>query len=193
MTTFYICRHGISENNIKNRFSGWIDTPLTEEGVQNALSAATKLKGIHFDRVVSSDLGRAFVSAYIITRQLDINLEIERSSGLREMDYGDFANRPHSEYPALTLEENAIFAPPHGESLAQVQLRIMACVQELAETSDVQTVLLVAHDGTINSIRASLTGEDMGTADTVHNPHDFVAKFEYEKGKILSFKEVAEF
>ena len=190
MTTFYICRHGVTENNKSQRFSGWIDSPLTEEGVQNALSAASKLNGIHFDRIISSDMGRAFISAYIITRQLGISLEIERSSGLREMNYGDFANRPYSEYPTMTLEENAVYVPLNGESLVQMQQRILACVKELAETSDNKTVLLVAHDGTINSIRASLTGEDMGTADTVHNPHDFVAKFEYYNGKVMSFSEV---
>ena len=135
-------------------------------------------------------MGRAFISAYIITRQLGIGLEVERSSGLREMNYGDFANRPYSEYPKMTLEENAVFVPPHGESLVQMQKRILMCVKELAETLNNKTVLLIAHDGTINSIRANFTGEDMGTADTVHNPHDFVAKFEYENGKVSSFTEV---
>ncbi len=42
MTMFYICRHGETENNKNRLLSGWIDTPLTEEGVQNALSANVK-------------------------------------------------------------------------------------------------------------------------------------------------------
>jgi broad specificity phosphatase PhoE len=190
MITFYISRHGVTENNKAQRFSGWIDSPLTEEGVQNALLTASKLSSIHFDRVVSSDMGRAFICAYIITRKLGIDLEIERNSGLREMNYGDFADRPYSEYPNMTLKENTVFIPPNGESLVQMQQRILAAVKKLAETSDSKTVLLVAHDGTINSIRASFTGEDMGTADTVHNPHDFVGKFEYENGKVVSFAKV---
>jgi len=189
MTTFYICRHGVSESNRAKKFAGWIDTPLTEEGVQNAVSAAAKLNGIQFDRIVSSDLGRAFVTAYIITRQLGISTKIERDRGLREMNYGDFANKPYSEYPSLTVEENAVFVPPNGESLVQVQQRVLACIEELAKASPDKTILLVAHDGTINSIRAGFSGEDMGTADLVRNAHDFVAKFEYNDGKVLSFEE----
>jgi alpha-ribazole phosphatase len=187
MITFYICRHGVTLNNKAKRFSGWIDTPLTDEGVQNALSAASKLDNIHFDRVVSSDMGRAFISAYIIARKLGIDVEIERNAGLREMNYGDFANKQYSEYPTMTLEENAVFTPPNGESLVQTQQRVLAAIKDLAEISNDKIILLVAHDGTINSIRASFTGEDMGTADTVHNPHDFVAKFEYGNGKVISF------
>ncbi|HEY4161133.1 MAG TPA: histidine phosphatase family protein [Candidatus Saccharimonadales bacterium] len=190
MTTFYICRHGVTVNNQAKRFSGWIDTPLTEEGVQNALSAAAKLDGVQFDRIVSSDLGRAFITAYIITRQLGISTEIERNQGLREMNYGDFANRPHAEYPLLTVAENAVFVPPNGESLVQVQQRVLGCITELADASPNKIILLTAHDGIINSVRAGFSGEDMGTADLVHNAHDFVAKFAYDGDKILSFEEV---
>lgn len=190
MTAFYICRHGETENNKNKRLSGWIDTPLTDEGVQNALSAAAKIKGIHFDRVISSDLGRAFASAYLIVRQLGLTLKIERNKGLREVNYGELANQPYSAYPDLTPQENTDFVAPHGESLAQMQQRVLASVRSLSEHYPDQTILLTAHDGTINAIRASFTGESMGEADATHNAHDFVAKFELSDGSITSFAEV---
>ncbi len=191
MTTFYIARHGETENNKNQRLSGWIDTPLTAQGVQDALSAATKLKGVHFNRVASSDMGRAFATAYIVTRQIGITTKIERSKSLREVNYGDLANQPYSDYPAgMTPQENANFVAPNGESLAQMQQRVLTCVEDLSKASPDQTILLVAHDGTINAIRASFTGEDMGTADLTRNSHSYVAKFEWNEGKVVSFTEV---
>jgi broad specificity phosphatase PhoE len=190
MTTFYICRHGETENNKNKRLSGWIDTPLTEAGIKDALSAAGKLQGISFARVVSSDMGRAFITAYIITRQLGIASEIERSKELREVNYGDLANQPYEAYPGrMTAEQNANFIAPNGESLVQMQQRVMTYVRDVALNNPNQNILLVAHDGTINAIRASFTGDNMGVADLTRNPHDFVAKFTFENGNITSYEE----
>lgn len=190
MTTFLICRHGQTENNKRDRFSGWIDTPLTEQGVHDAQSSAEKLKGTKLSRIVSSDLGRAFTTAYIITRQLGLSIEIERMSGLREANYGDFANLPYSVYPELSPEENAVFVSPNGESLTQMQERVLACVYDLAAQSPEASILLAAHDGTINAIRASYLKQHMGIADLVHNAHNFVGTFTIENGVITSFAEV---
>src|SRR6266545_7227401 len=105
MTTFYICRHGETENNKKKRLSGWIDTPLTEEGIKNASSSADKLRSIAFDKIISSDLGRAFVTAYLISRSLGYTSAIELHKDLREVNYGELANKfysgPDSAYPKL--------------------------------------------------------------------------------------------
>jgi broad specificity phosphatase PhoE len=191
MTTFYICRHGETENNKARILSGWIDSPLTDLGVQNATSAASKLRGIHIDKIVSSDLGRAFISAYIIARRLGFGEEIERLSALREVNYGDLTNQPYANYPNLTLDENSVYAPPNGESLVAMQERVLSCVAELAKMFPDKTILIIAHDGAINAIRASFDTETMGEADTVHNPHDLVIRFNCIEGKITSFTELS--
>jgi broad specificity phosphatase PhoE len=190
MIVFYICRHGETENNKNGRLSGWIDTALTVEGVQNAKSAAAKLKGIQFDLIISSDLGRAFTSAYIISRELGYTAEIKRNSGLREVNYGDLANQLYSVYPSgLTPQENTDYVPPNGESLTQMQRRVVAAIEDLSLANPDKTILLVAHDGTINAIRASFTSEGMGTADLTRNSHDFVAKFVYD-GRVVSYEKL---
>ena len=97
MTTFYICRHGQTENNKNKRLSGWIDTPLTADGIKNAATSAEKLRSIKFDKIISSDLGRAFITAYLISRKLGYTSTIELSKELREVNYGDLANLPYSE------------------------------------------------------------------------------------------------
>jgi broad specificity phosphatase PhoE len=190
MTEFYISRHGQTEFNQQKRLQGWIDTPLTAEGVQNAKSAAAKLRGLQIDSIISSDLGRAFVTAYLVVRELGIDIEIERSSELREVNYGDLAGKPYSAYPNLTPQENATFVSPNGESLVQMQQRVLGYIQQLTTHNPNGTILLVAHDGTINAIRANFSGESMGTADLTRNAHDFVAKFTHDGSKVTSFNEL---
>jgi broad specificity phosphatase PhoE len=218
MTTFYICRHGQSENNLSQRLSGWIDTPLTDEGIQNAVSAARKLQqqqggkfGVtgdklgggeggklgarrasrRIDKIISSDLGRAFMTAYIISRQLGFTDAIECRRELREVNYGDLANMPYADYPAgMSPEENTNYTSPRGESLAHMQQRVMAGIAEIAASNPDKTILLVAHDGTINAVNAIFTNQSIGVLDAIHNPHDFVAKFTYDKGQVLSFEEI---
>ncbi|HSW66242.1 MAG TPA: histidine phosphatase family protein [Bacillota bacterium] len=192
MTTFYICRHGQTENNKNGRLSGWIDTPLTDEGIKNAGSSAAKLHGVHLDKIISSDLGRALHTAYIIARKTGFPGEIETSRGLREVNYGGhLANSPVGDYPQLTPEENADFVPEGGESLRQMQTRVLAAINGIAQANPGKTILLVAHDGPINAVRSSLSGENIGLTDAAGlNPHDLVAKFEFDEGKIASFDEL---
>jgi probable phosphoglycerate mutase len=189
MTTFYICRHGETENNRARRLSGWIDTPLTPEGRASTLAAAAKLSAVPVNRIIASDLGRAFITAYEIARKLNFTDEIQRTPELREVNYGELANRPYHDYPDLTPDENTNFVPPNGESLQQMQDRVLNYLRAIAEGAT-GSILIVAHDGTINAIRSAVTGESMGQADQTHNAHDFVASFELADGKILSFKEL---
>ncbi len=189
MTTIYICRHGETENNTNNRLSGWIDTPLTDEGVRNAAASAAKLDGVIFDRIISSDLGRAFVTAYIISRKLGYTAEIERLAGLREADYGSLTNMfvPDviATYPDLDTHN------PGGETLAEMQQRVMACLSEIGINYQDKTILLVCHDGPLNAMYASFIDSDIVTTAAGRlNAHDFVAKLSYTDGRITSFEEV---
>ncbi len=163
-------------------------------GIENAASTAAKLGGVRFDKIVSSDLGRAFTTAYLVSRKLGYSSDIEQLKDLREVNYGDLGNLPYtganSAYPVLTPEENTSFVPPNGESLAQMQQRVMACIENISQNNSDKIILISAHDGTINAVRASFEGTDMGHADAVHNAHDFVAKFTIADGTITSFEEV---
>ena len=191
MTTFYICRHGETENNRNGRLSGWIDTPLTEEGIRNAASSAGKIKNIDFDQIISSDMGRAFITAYLISRDLNYTSPIQRSKDLREVNYGELANMPYASYPLVTPLENADFVAPGGESLAQMQQRVLKYLERISSKNPHKTILLVAHDGTINAIHAQFANENIGIEDAKSaNKHDFVAKFEYNDVHILSFDEI---
>ena len=192
MNTFYIARHGETENNRDKRLSGWIDTPLTEDGLVPTETVIRKLVNVQIDALYSSDLGRAFITAYVIARRLGYEGEILRESGLREVNYGDAGNLPSAEayaqYPGL--DSGTHFVPPNGESLATMQQRVFDTLNRINEGHTDQNILLVCHSGVMAAIRASYIGQDFGA----HNiseayPHDYVGVFQIEDGVVKDFEE----
>ncbi len=84
-----LVRHGQSQWNLENRFTGWVDVPLSEKGQEEAKQAGQSLKGIHFDQGFTSDLQRAQNTLKIILEQIgQTNLPVEKSQSLNERHYG---------------------------------------------------------------------------------------------------------
>lgn len=192
MNTFYIARHGETENNRARRLSGWIDTPLTKNGLEPTKTVISKLATVRFDEIYSSDVGRAFITAYSIARGLGFDKEIGRLPGLREVNYGDAANMRSSEayelYPRLDRDTH--YTPPNGESQDDMQKRVFEALNELNDTHTDATILLVCHPGVMAAVHASHIGQDFGE----HNiseayPHDYVGIFTLANGEVASFEE----
>lgn len=193
MNTFYIVRHGETENNRARRLSGWIDTSLTDTGLEPTQRAIEKLANTHIDEMYSSDVGRAFITAYVIARGLRFNKEIQRLSGLREVNYGDAANMYSAEAYAIypKLDRDTHYAPPNGESLDQMQKRVFDTIAQLNDAHTDASILLVCHSGVMAAIRSKHIGEDFGA----HNiseayPHDYVGVFTFRDGEVTSFEEL---
>jgi len=191
MNIFYIVRHGETENNRARRLSGWIDTPLTADGLRPTEEVIRKLSGVHIDEMYSSDLGRAFITAYTVSRGLHFAKEIKRLSGLREVNYGDGANMPREKayelYPGL--DSNTHYTPPNGESLDDMQKRVFRTVDALNNKHHGAVIVLVCHSGVMAALRASHIGQDFGA----HNigeayPHDYVGTFTFADGAVTSFE-----
>lgn len=193
MNTFYIARHGETENNKAKRLSGWIDTALTEKGLEPTQTALEKLKTLpKIDAIYASDMGRAFITAYVIARGLNFTDEIIRKPGLREVNYGDAANMFSTEayklYPQLDRDTH--YTPPNGESLDHMQRRVFQTIAEIDAQHQDATLLIVAHSGVMAALNAGHQGIDFGQ----HNiseayPHEFIGKFTYQDGNITSFQE----
>lgn len=192
MNTFYLVRHGETENNRAKRLSGWIDTPLTSGGLRPVQKVAAKLAKVKIDEMYSSDMGRAFITAYVLARGLKFAKEIKRLPGLREVNYGDAANMYRDEayklYPGL--DSDTYYTPPNGESLDAMQKRVFRTVAELNGAHAGAAIVLVCHSGVMAALCASHIGQDFGA----HNiseayPHDFVAKFTFADGAVTSFEE----
>ncbi|HEU4914691.1 MAG TPA: histidine phosphatase family protein [Candidatus Saccharimonadales bacterium] len=145
MNRFYIARHGETENNKAKRLSGWIDTALTKKGLEPTQVALEKLKTLpKIEAIYSSDMGRAFVTAYVIARGLNFTDEIIRKPGLREVNYGDAANMPSAKaykiYPRLDRDTH--YTPPNGESLDHMQKRVFQELQKLTRNTKMRHCLL---------------------------------------------------
>ncbi|HEX8226401.1 MAG TPA: histidine phosphatase family protein [Candidatus Saccharimonadales bacterium] len=191
MNTFYIIRHGETENNRVKRLSGWIDTPLTENGLVPTQTVIRKLAKTPIDEMYSSDLGRAFITAYEIARGLQFTKQIHRHPGLREVSYGDAANMFSAEayklYPRLDRDTH--YTPPNGESLDQMQTRVFTAISEINDAHTDAYIALVCHSGVMAALRASHIGQDFGA----HNiseayPHDYIGRFTFENGAVTSFE-----
>jgi 2,3-bisphosphoglycerate-dependent phosphoglycerate mutase len=158
-----LVRHGQSEWNLKNLFTGWRDVDLTEKGVEEARAAGRKLKaqGLHFDVGYTSVLKRAQRSLDLMLEELgQKNLPIVRDLALNERDYGDLAGLNKDDARAKWGEEQVHIwrrsfdiAPPGGESLKDTAARVLPYyIQEiLPRLLRGERVLVAAHG---NSLRA---------------------------------------
>lgn len=171
-----LCRHGQSEWNKLNLFTGWKDPDLTGQGVAEAIAAGEHLKaeGIRFDMAYTSELGRA-------QRTLDLMLDamgqtglpIIRDIALNERDYGDLAGLNKADTAAKYGDAQVHIwrrsydvPPPGGESLKDTVARTLPYfVSEiLPRVMSGQRVLISAHG---NSLRALVMVLDRMTPQTI--------------------------
>lgn len=159
--TLVLVRHGQSQWNLENRFTGWIDVPLSEAGMVEARKAGQLLKGMKFDIAFTSALVRAQETLRIILEEIgQTNLPTERDQALNERHYGDLQGLNKDETAAKFGQEQVHLwrrsfdvQPPNGESLKDTRDRVMpyytAHIEPLLKQG--KRVLVVAHG---NSLRA---------------------------------------
>ena len=158
-----LVRHGQSEWNLKNLFTGWRDVDLTEKGIEEARNAGRKLKaqGITFNVTFTSALKRAQRTLDLVLEEMgQTGLPIIADSALNERDYGDLSGLNKDDARAKWGEEQVHVwrrsydvPPPGGESLKDTVARVLPYyVQEiLPQVLRGQHVLVAAHG---NSLRA---------------------------------------
>lgn len=158
-----LVRHGQSEWNLKNLFTGWRDVDLTEKGVEEARTAGRKLKaeGLKFDVCFTSSLKRAQRTLDFILEELgQKGLPIIRDQALNERDYGDLvgmnkddARKKWGDEQVLQWRRSYDVQPPGGESLKDTVARTLPYfVQEiLPRVLRAERTLVSAHG---NSLRA---------------------------------------
>jgi 2,3-bisphosphoglycerate-dependent phosphoglycerate mutase len=158
-----LCRHGQSEWNLKNLFTGWKDPDLTALGVEEAKAGGQRLKakGMGFDIAFTSELSRAQKTCRLILEELgQPGLETIRDTALNERDYGDLAGLNKAETAAKYGDEQVHIwrrsydvQPPGGESLKDTVARTLPyfVTDILPRVMSGQRVLVSAHG---NSLRA---------------------------------------
>ena len=158
-----LVRHGESEWNLTNLFTGWKDVDLTENGVKEARNAGRKLKaqGIRFDVGYTSALKRAQRSLDLILEEMgQSSIPVIKNLALNERDYGDLsglnkddARKKWGEEQVHVWRRSYDVPPPGGESLKDTAARVLPYyIQEILPRVLRGESLLVAAHG--NSLRA---------------------------------------
>lgn len=166
MPQLILVRHGQSLWNLENRFTGWVDVPLTEQGITEARRAGELLKPFKIDVAYTSGLRRAQETlANILEFSGKSYVPVIRDQALNERDYGDLAGLNKDDMRAKYGEEQVHIwrrsydvAPPNGESLKDTRERTLPFFERaiLGDIKQDKNVLVVAHGNSNRSIVMAL-------------------------------------
>jgi 2,3-bisphosphoglycerate-dependent phosphoglycerate mutase len=161
MGRLVLLRHGESQWNLENRFTGWIDVPLSPKGEKEAREAGQKLLGYRFDRAYASVLKRAIDTLRIVLEVLgQTDIPIEKDQALNERLYGDLQGlnkdetvRKYGEQQVKLWRRSYDVRPPGGESLKDTAERVLPYYERRIRPEILagRTLLVAAHG---NSLRA---------------------------------------
>jgi 2,3-bisphosphoglycerate-dependent phosphoglycerate mutase len=167
MPTLVLVRHGQSQWNLENRFTGWVDVPLTEQGEKEAHRAGQLLKGMKFDIAFTSDLQRAQKTLNIILQEISQpQLPILKDKALNERHYGALQGLNKTETAKKYGDEQVKIwrrsydVPPpkddtgYSESLKDTAARTLPYFDQqiVPCLKDGKNVLVAAHGNSLRSI-----------------------------------------
>ncbi len=161
MPTLAIVRHGQSLWNLENRFTGWVDVPLTSKGIEEARAGGERLKGMHFDVAYTSSLTRAQETLRIIQETAGLDLPVIRDQALNERHYGDLQGlnkaqtaKEYGDEQVHIWRRSFATPPPNGEALKDTAARTLPFFQRaiLGDIAQGKDVLVVAHGNSNRSI-----------------------------------------
>jgi 2,3-bisphosphoglycerate-dependent phosphoglycerate mutase len=151
LTSFTIVRHGETEWNQLGLHQGVQNSPLTEKGLAQAYSVARALKKFTFQKLYSSDLGRAVETAQIIGSVLNLGVIFDKR--LQERNLGclggltiDEFSEQYPEDCEKYLSGDPDYILPGGESIRQSYERSIACFEELAFRHQNENILIITHE-----------------------------------------------
>jgi len=206
MNKLILLRHGQSQWNLENRFTGWKNVPLTEKGEKEAKKAGELIKkhNISIDRVFSSLLERANKTAEIAIIHAALNNLLENnklimtcSEKLNERDYGDLVGLNKQETADKFGKDQVHIwrrsydtPPPNGESLKDVVERVSPYFKENIKPliDKGENVLIAAHG---NSLRAMMIELGMYKSEEISNielPTGSPLCINLDQGKLVDFK-----
>lgn len=168
--TLVLVRHGQSEWNLKNLFTGWKNPDLSEKGHEEAIAAGKKLKetGLKFDIAYTSALKRAQITCqHILDEMGEPNLQTIKNEALNERDYGDLsglnkddARQKWGEEQVHIWRRSYDVPPPGGESLRDTGARVWPYYMYNIQPHVLrgETVLVAAHGNSLRALIMALEG-----------------------------------
>ncbi|MEI7578212.1 MAG: 2,3-diphosphoglycerate-dependent phosphoglycerate mutase [Armatimonadota bacterium] len=167
MPKLILVRHGQSLWNVEDRFTGWVDVPLTAKGIEEALAAGGRLKDISVDVAYTSGLQRAQRTLDLILEGMGVTVPIIRDPALNERHYGDLQGLNKKKTAEKFGDEQVKIwrrsydiPPPNGESLKDTAARTLPFFERaiLGDIAQGKDVLVVAHGNSNRSIVMQLDG-----------------------------------
>lgn len=156
----YVIRHGQSEANLRAEHAGWAQVPLTEKGLAQAAAAGQRLKTLHFDKVIVSDLYRARQTAEMALPGYDYSYDWR----IREIHVGSLEGKRVADCEA-TLGESYIrhrqardFTPFGGEDMQTMHRRVDEFMDDLRDYPEDAQVAVVCHEGAIYAMLCHVLG-----------------------------------
>ncbi len=203
MNNLVLLRHGQSQWNLENKFTGWKDVPLTEEGIKEAKNAGILIKknNIKFDEIFSSILQRANKTAEIAIKEAEMqnllhnnNVLYTRHKSLNERDYGDLVGLNKTETAEKFGKDQVHIwrrsydtPPPNGESLKDVVDRVSPYFTKIIEPKLYQNknLLIVAHGNSLRAIMIKVGLYKPEEISSIEIPTGKPLCLQYENGKLI--------
>ena len=163
MTTLTLIRHGQSQWNLENRFTGWTDVPLTEQGESDAKLCGAELQkqNFVFDIAFTSRLIRANQTLDTICETMNIAPPTEYDSALNERHYGDLQGlnkaetvQKHGKEQVQLWRRSFFTRPPNGESMEDCERRTLPFFKQyiLPLIAEGKNIVIVAHGNSLRPI-----------------------------------------
>jgi 2,3-bisphosphoglycerate-dependent phosphoglycerate mutase len=199
MARLVLLRHGESQWNLENRFTGWVDVPLSPKGIEEAEQAGEKLRGFAFDRAFTSVLARANETLRIVLETVgQTNIPIEKDKALNERMYGDLQGlnkaetaKKYGDAQVKIWRRSYDVKPPGGESLKDTAERALPYYEKMIKPHLLkgETIIIAAHG---NSLRALVMELDQLSKEEVlelNIPTGVPLLYEFDRGgKVLSHR-----
>lgn len=184
----YLIRHGESTSNVNKTFTGQQNAALTELGHRQAACIQSYFLGVHIDRILSSDLSRAYDTAMPLSKVSRV--PIEPMAALREIYGGKWEGEEfeklqylyHNDY-ALWRSDIGAARPTDGESVREICCRVCSAVEAVQKAHPDETIVIATHALPIRVMLTKwLTGDVSAMKDIPWVPNASISKVAYEGG-----------
>lgn len=162
MAKLVLVRHGQSQWNLENKFTGWVDVDLTPQGEQEAKNAGQKLKAIKFDKAYTSVPKRANRTLDFILNEINqTTIPIVKDKALNERHYGDLQGldkaataKKYGDEQVHIWRRSYDVPPPNGESLKDTADRTLPYFNQkiMPDVKTGKNIIVAAHGNSLRSI-----------------------------------------
>lgn len=185
MAKIFLFRHGETFDNKDRIFSGWRDSDLTPEGIEEAKKIGEELKNEKITKAYQSDQIRSQHTLELVLDSYHENVEIITDPRIKERDYGDLTGLSKNDVEKKEPENFKLWhrsydvPPPNGESIKDVEVRVLSFLNDIIPTLQKDDLVFISAHG--NSIRPMRRYFEKISIEEM-------CSFEHEPGRIYSYQ-----